>query len=346
VLLALGLNTVISSLTPRNLILMLPLLAIVAARSLAYMKWQISMVASLFFLVTAVTSFTYMAPNLPYHQLTELMETHHEPDEPIIMESKAVWPQIPVLYYLQERTDAEFENPLFTHFALPPAARPYNGISYPSMPNPPVNWINQSGQLPEIFSDPDNLPDTVWWIAIGENTPQSDHTEAFVDTHYVLEQHYPLEPPAWYLPHQVYEYRLIPDDIRRQYTFGDHIGLYQWQVNETQLQPCQRLELETWWQTAAPLDENYSLTMVLADESGNGILNADGSPADILTGLWQPGQFYLDERSLALPCDLPPGEYPLLTGIYQPETGERLPVRDSSGNPREGLLYLTTIQVR
>ncbi|RME69605.1 MAG: hypothetical protein D6784_18125, partial [Chloroflexi bacterium] len=43
------------------------------------------------------------------------------------------------------------------------------------------------------------------------------------------------------------------------------------------------------------------------------------------TSLWSPGEMVVDTFTLPLPEDgLPPGEYRLITGFYQFETGVRL----------------------
>ena len=76
------------------------------------------------------------------------------------------------------------------------------------------------------------------------------------------------------------------------------------------------------------------MTLVLTDTDGNPIANTDGQPADIQTQLWTPDRYYLDERALTIPCETAPGDYLLLTGIYDPE------------NPAESSpVYLTTLTV-
>ena len=40
-----------------------------------------------------------------------------------------------------------------------------------------------------------------------------------------------------------------------------------------------------------------------------------------------------DRRTLAIKPDTPPGDYAILTGMYLPDSGTRLDVRDAAGNP-------------
>jgi hypothetical protein len=39
---------------------------------------------------------------------------------------------------------------------------------------------------------------------------------------------------------------------------------------------------------------------------------------------WLPGDWALDERTLTLPADTPPGEYRLIVGLYEADSGARL----------------------
>ncbi len=54
------------------------------------------------------------------------------------------------------------------------------------------------------------------------------------------------------------------------------------------------------------------------------------------------GQTIRQGYGLQLPDNLAPGAYPLVMGLYQSGSGQRLPRTDGSS---EDFLYLTTIQV-
>jgi hypothetical protein len=51
------------------------------------------------------------------------------------------------------------------------------------------------------------------------------------------------------------------------------------------------------------------------------------------TTRWFPGEYISDEYALALPNDLPPGEYRIAVGMYDETTGERAPLRDANHMP-------------
>lgn len=133
-------------------------------------------------------------------------------------------------------------------------------------------------------------------------------------------------------------YRRIPSDLADLYRFGDAFQLAAWRYrDDVRVRPCQTIRLESWWRLLQPVSSNYTLTLVLADGQGQGIVRNDSAPGGIDTLLWQMDQPYVDVRVLTLPCDLPAGEYPLLLGLYGVMDGRPEPL----GTP----FYLTTLFV-
>ena len=41
---------------------------------------------------------------------------------------------------------------------------------------------------------------------------------------------------------------------------------------------------------------------------------------------WRPGDILVDEYELTIPAETPPGDYPVVIGLYQDASGARLPV--------------------
>ena len=54
----------------------------------------------------------------------------------------------------------------------------------------------------------------------------------------------------------------------------------------------------------------------------------DGLPlnGDYPTRYWDAGERFTDTYTLVLPADLAPGEYPVQFGLYDSQTGVRLPL--------------------
>jgi len=107
--------------------------------------------------------------------------------------------------------------------------------------------------------------------------------------------------------------------------------------------PGQSVRLTLYWQALARLEADYRVLVHLRDAERNNVLVADHAPLGSIypTTLWQPGEIIRETVTFTLPTDLPPGDYSLLTGLYHPDTLERLPVaEDTSG---ENAVRLTTV---
>jgi hypothetical protein len=89
--------------------------------------------------------------------------------------------------------------------------------------------------------------------------------------------------------------------------------------------------LTLYWHSEQPVNKNYSVFVHLLDEQGKMIGQQDGEPGNgrLPTSMWLPGEFLVDSRSFTLPNT---GSYTLAVGIYDWQTGERLPVADAFGH--------------
>jgi hypothetical protein len=94
------------------------------------------------------------------------------------------------------------------------------------------------------------------------------------------------------------------------------------------------LALQLYWQTESPINTRYKVFAQLLSDDDTLIAQSDSFPAAgkrPTTG-WLPGEIITDPHSLPLSSDTPPGTYRLIAGMYNPLTGERLPVLDDNGN--------------
>ncbi|MBI4771842.1 MAG: hypothetical protein HY784_15870, partial [Chloroflexi bacterium] len=108
------------------------------------------------------------------------------------------------------------------------------------------------------------------------------------------------------------------------------------------LHPGQVLALTLYWSLERPDLQPYKVFLHLtADPAQPPPVQQDSEPQGGLspTGGWVPGQSYADNHGLLLPAGLPPGEYRLLVGLYNPATGERLPL--TAGGEGDALLLQT-----
>ncbi len=87
------------------------------------------------------------------------------------------------------------------------------------------------------------------------------------------------------------------------------------------------------WRTDEYLDADYSVFVhLVGDEEAQAIAQGDAPPLDGRwpTSLWLPGVPLDDPHRVTLSEGLAPGTYRLLVGLYDPLTGERLPLPDGA----------------
>jgi hypothetical protein len=94
--------------------------------------------------------------------------------------------------------------------------------------------------------------------------------------------------------------------------------------------PGSDLPLSLAWLDVATPPRSYNVFVHLQAADGRIVAQSDGVPANWTrrTTGWLPGEYVLDPRPLHLPPDLPPGQYSLFAGLYDPNTGERLTTQD------------------
>jgi hypothetical protein len=106
-----------------------------------------------------------------------------------------------------------------------------------------------------------------------------------------------------------------------------------------------------WRVLAAPRD-SFTIFIHLTDGAGRYIAGHDytplggACPSYLWFPKWLPGQELTDPYRLALPENLPPGEYWLEVGMYGMTSLRRLPVVDSLGNLAGDRVILGPVRVR
>jgi hypothetical protein len=112
--------------------------------------------------------------------------------------------------------------------------------------------------------------------------------------------------------------------------FGESIALTGFDRPTSTLQPGQTLSFDLHWQALAPITENYTIFTHLLDNAGQLRAQQDNPPQQgrYPTSWWSPGEPIIDTHTLLLPPDLAPGLYTLRLGLYWPETGQRLPLKN------------------
>ena len=132
-----------------------------------------------------------------------------------------------------------------------------------------------------------------------------------------------------------------PPEVTQRAQLGEAVRLLGYDLGgavvDDRLASGEELQVTLTWQAEETPDQNYTVFVQLLDEANQVYAQHDGQPGNALmiTTTWAPGEYVRDEHRLALPHDLPAGDYRLIVGMYLPESGERLPAYDQAGE-RDG----------
>ncbi len=112
------------------------------------------------------------------------------------------------------------------------------------------------------------------------------------------------------------------------------------------IRPGEEMTVTLYWQTTADMDVDYTAFIHLRDDKNRTAAQAD---AELLQGFyptseWQPGECVGDTQRLALPDDLVPGRYRIIAGLYNANTGQRLPVLNAAGEQVDNELLIATVE--
>ncbi|MBN1221520.1 MAG: hypothetical protein JXM69_21545 [Anaerolineae bacterium] len=110
--------------------------------------------------------------------------------------------------------------------------------------------------------------------------------------------------------------------------FGGQATLVGLDATANQVAPGDTLGVRLYWQPAAEFDQDYTTFVHLIGPDGllhGQVDQTPGAGAYPTTG-WVPGEYIADEYVIPLPPDAPAGDYQLEIGMYNRNTGQRLPV--------------------
>ena len=125
--------------------------------------------------------------------------------------------------------------------------------------------------------------------------------------------------------------------------YGERVRLRGYDLPLQTIVAGQQAPLTLHWEALGPLPADYTVFIHLISADGATIGQGDGPPlaGEYPTSYWAAGELLRDEHVLTVNADAPPGRARLLVGLYNPATGQRLPL---GANP-EGALELATLEV-
>jgi hypothetical protein len=288
-----------------------------------------------------VRDFRPLAANAPNRETWQFMQQDIQPGDRLVLHINDQSGGAQTLaFYLFDQPGFPLERTDVYHIAG-------NGIFFPGDPIVYHVFNNETSTLRQ-FQDFLGSAERVWYVTY---SPNKELVQPFLD---IIQGDYafyrtatladPTDPRVKYT---ATEYRRLPDDVSGLYRFGERTELDGWTILDgVDVSACRPVTVETLWQALDPPLSDYGIGLVLADSNGMGVTAVDAPPTSLSTTSWESNVFYLDRRTLTVPCDLSPGSYSLLIGLHSQLTAEPLPAALSDGTPTGSpLVYLTTLHV-
>ena len=128
---------------------------------------------------------------------------------------------------------------------------------------------------------------------------------------------------------------------------GDVALLMGFDVKAAELVPGGTIELTLYWQALSSAPVSYKVFVHLVGEDGRIWGQQDKFPQDgnLPTSAWIAGEYITDSYRIPIAPQAPPGTYRLVVGMYDPETGARLPIYDEKGQPLGDSIPIMKVKV-
>jgi hypothetical protein len=173
---------------------------------------------------------------------------------------------------------------------------------------------------------------------------------------------------AWWNDDGIFNYNVYELHLERRFVepyidsaleetvvFGGFARFLGHDIGGLELWPGRRVILHIYFQVLAPPPEDYMIYLHLrrGDDDQTAWTTWDGPVTNSDDGryystlVWEPGEYISDERILDIPpTEIPPGDgYRLVIGMYDLQTGERVPVTVNGQPAGDGYSFNNTIQV-
>jgi len=114
---------------------------------------------------------------------------------------------------------------------------------------------------------------------------------------------------------------------------GDKIILEGYRLIDEEVRAGDIIRLVFHWRSEGEIGERYKIFVHLLDEEGKIVAQRDSEPIGGMrpTIGWELGEEVVDRYGVLVGEGTPSGRYELVVGIYEPQSGERLPIVDEDG---------------
>lgn len=140
----------------------------------------------------------------------------------------------------------------------------------------------------------------------------------------------------------------LPDDVTPVSVFlNDEIELVGYKLHDKEVAPREKFGLTLYWRSLTIPNDNYTVFVHVMgpDQSMRGQWDSMPVGGQAPTGGWIPGEIIEDHYEVPMQKDAPPWEYDVFVGMYNPATGQRLPVSGSKQPLSDNRVWLTRLQV-
>jgi hypothetical protein len=141
------------------------------------------------------------------------------------------------------------------------------------------------------------------------------------------------------------KYQLEDVEIKHAFEvdFGAQMRLLGYSI-ANQVSPNSDIQLTLYWYALRDIQVDYSIFVHLMSADGTIVAQDDHYPVANThpTRHWLRGELVQDSSQLQLPPDAPAGEYKIVIGVYQWQTGERLPAYVDGHRVQDDAIVLPT----
>ena len=112
--------------------------------------------------------------------------------------------------------------------------------------------------------------------------------------------------------------------------FAEPVSLWGYSLSPQPAVPGLPLQLDLYWRAQGTPAADYTVFVHLSGADGSPVAIGDAPPVhgDFPTSWWRDGDVVDDRHFVELPAELPPGNYRLAVGLYEPESGQRVQLRE------------------
>ena len=301
---------------------------------------QAALLLASLLLLHAPASIDVRTSNAPYREITQEMARSYVTGSVVVTEFDWAWRWLlPAAYYLMDFTEDKMSKGRMYHLVAP------GDSAHP--PNYPDELVNIYGSFDAREFD-SHLPkhSQLWHLQEGGGNELGAEFNDWLESGYARVRIISWEE-EYETSYRLTEYKRAPTNEGPMLDVGDSLQLYAWELlSGWRISPCQSAEIESWWQIRERDATPYTVSIILADEDGDGQLAvANSVPADEFTSDWSPDRYYRDSTSIVIPCDIDAGSYDLLLAAKESLTGDPLALAYSSGDTVGREFYLTTLTV-